>query len=193
MVNEISLTLFFYPQLNFFGAEGDFKGIMEVPISYFDPNNGQAQNLEQRCTELFANGVSEITITELGATFTSDPIQVTQLINEVTKYYEKMSSHVQSEPIVNATVVVDDEITVSELEEGEHRIKGYATFASICGVFIGLFGLLLGGNICGEDPVIGGTIIGFSIGSCVTLFLLGSFLQFVAKLSAKVRQLDPKK
>ena len=165
---------------------------MQVPISYFDPNNGQAQNLEQRCTELFANGVSEITITELGVTYTSDPLQVTQLTNDVIKYYENISPQVKRETIVTATVVVDDEITVSELEEGEHRIEGYATFASICGVFIGLIGLLLGGNICGEDPVIGGTIIGFSIGSCVTLFLLGSFLQFVAKLSAKVRQLDQK-
>ena len=191
-INGISLTLFLYPQLNFFGAEGETKGIMEVPISYFDPNNGQAQNLEQRCNELLASGVSEITISELGATYTSDPIQITQLMNDVTQYYEKMASHVQSGVKVTATVVVDDEIDISsdELKKGEGRLDSWATFFSIGGFVVCAIALIFGVSLCGEDPAIGGTIIGFSIGSCIQIFLLAGFLRFVAKLSAKVRQLE---
>ena len=164
---------------------------MQVPISYFDPNNGQAQNLEQRCNELFANGVSEIIIPELGSTYSSDPLQITQLMDDVTQYYEKRG-HAQSGVNITATVVVDDEIDVSssELKEGETKIENYATFSSACGIILGLLGVLFGVHICGEDPVIGGTIIGVTIGSCVQLFLLSGFLRFVAKLSVKVRQLE---
>ena len=165
---------------------------MQVPISYFDPNNGQSQNLEQSVNELFVGGVSEITIPELGATYTSDPNQITQLMNDVTQYYEKKGTHAQSGVNITATVVVDDEIDISssELKEGETKIENYATFSSACGIILGLLGVLLGVHICGEDPVIGGTIIGVTIGSCVQLFLLSGFLRFVAKLSVKVRQLE---
>ena len=167
---------------------------MQVPISYFDPNNGQSQNLEQRCNELLVSGVSEITIPELGATYSSDPLQITQLMDDVTQYYEKRGAHAQSGVNITATVVVDDEIDVSssELKKGETKIENYATFSSACGIILGLLGVLFGVHICGEDPVIGGSIIGVTIGSCVQLFLLSGFLRFVAKLSAKVRHLEEK-
>lgn len=167
---------------------------MQVPISYFDPNNGQSQNLEQRCNELLVGGVSEITIPELGATYTSDPLQITQLMSDVTQYYEKMGSNVQNGARITATVVVDGEIEVSssELKEGEGRLDTWASVFSIGGLVVCVIAFIFGISVCEEDPVIGGTIIGTSIGSCVSFFLLAGFLRFVAKLSAKVRHLEEK-
>ena len=61
---------------------------MIVPITYFDPKNGQATNLVTRVNDLFATGAESITITELEKTYTKDPASQLQLMQDVTTYLE---------------------------------------------------------------------------------------------------------
>ena len=112
-------------------------------------------HLEKRISELFANDVSEITIPELNSTYTSDPPQVTKLMEDVTKYYEKVSTQ-QNDLMVSATVVVDEEVTNdkgclnnSELLNSEKFIQRYKNFMNVVTFILGigsLFGIILADN-----------------------------------------------
>ena len=72
---------------------------MEVSIDFFDPKNGQAMSLEQRVEELFKTE-NVILVRELGKLYRSDEEQKTQLMNDVTAYFEKIAQSVANLKIV---------------------------------------------------------------------------------------------
>ena len=59
---------------------------MIVPISYFDPNNGQNTDIVSRVQALYAIGETSITIKELEKTYTNSAESQLQMIQDVTRY-----------------------------------------------------------------------------------------------------------
>lgn len=166
---------------------------MQVSIDYFDPNNGQATHLEQRISELFANGVSEITIPELNSTYTSDPPQVTKLMEDVTKYYEKVSTQ-QNDLMVSATVVVDEEVTNdegclnnSELLNSEKFIQRYKNFMNVVAFILGIGSLL--GIILADNSVTMLVIFLCSIAMFIHVWISNNVLSHMIDTSKAVRWL----
>lgn len=176
---------------------------MEVPISYFDPNNGQTQNLEQRCNELFDSGVSEITISELGKTYTSEPVQITQLMNDVTKYYEStnIGSDHNRELKVTATVVTDDDvvtkdgnINISELIKLEKATQGFKDFMQFIGFILCTISLIWGiDRLCNSDWVMGATMTILAIGLFVHIRVTNNILSHLMEISNAVKWLYNRK
>lgn len=66
---------------------------MIVPISFFDPNNGQKTTIVARIQELYANGVESITVTELEKTYTPDPTSQLELVHDATLYFNLISKN----------------------------------------------------------------------------------------------------
>ena len=59
---------------------------MIIPISYFNPNNGQNTTLIERVQELYATGATSVTITELEKTYENNAESILQMMEDVTAY-----------------------------------------------------------------------------------------------------------
>ena len=61
---------------------------MIIPISYFNPNNGQNTDIVSRVQSLYSNGEASITVKELEKTYPNTAEAQLQMIQDVTRYID---------------------------------------------------------------------------------------------------------
>ena len=61
---------------------------MIIPISYFNLNDGRNINIVTRVQNLYSNGETSVTVTELEKSYTNTPESQLQMIQDVLHYFE---------------------------------------------------------------------------------------------------------